>query len=203
MRRFCLFVLTLYLITSPVFAQQEIQLTPLKRSSLLITKEGPVVYKPTRLVTGQETKFKIKADPGSYASLATSYSNSGAPMFYGQKLRLGTDIKTLEGIVPDSGLLELNIEIPDNKDLENKPVYFEVAVWKNKDFSDLKIAKIMDPSGRETNSNEVLIKLPPENTSLPGFSPVLPGAELRPFMDSIEKIKNNEPVNPFEDREDD
>ena len=159
-----LLLLFLSLISLPAFSE-EIQFKAHDKPSLLIENDSPMVYRPTKLIIGQENSFIIKAKPGYYVSLATSYSDSGAPLFYGQKLRLGSDIKTLEGVIPENGVLEMKLKIPKDKDLVGKILYFEVAVWKSKDFKDLRIAKIMAANGRESSSNAVTILPEPKNVS--------------------------------------
>lgn len=194
MKKFILLLLIISSITLPAQAQQGIDFVKAeKRPILLLNRESPEVYKPTRLIIGQENKVLIKAEPGSCISLAYSESNTGAAPLYGQKLRLGSDLKTTEGIVPQNGLLELSIMLPDNKEFEGKTFYIEVAVWKNKDFSDIQLAKIVAPSGRETSSNSIVAALPPKNANKPTFTPTLPGAplEMMQTMKFIEDMKQN------------
>ena len=170
---------------------------------MMLNKEFSMVYKPTKLIIGKDNKFLIKAKPGSYVVLATSNSNYGAPIFHGQKLRLGDDYKISNGIVPANGLLELNIALPNNKDLNETTVYFEAIVSKDKDFTDSQVARIMAPSGRETESNSVLVNLPPDDSSKPNFTPTIPGAPLEMYrtMQYIEQMKNTASTKDKEDRE--
>ncbi|OGH98588.1 MAG: hypothetical protein A2104_07045 [Candidatus Melainabacteria bacterium GWF2_32_7] len=192
MKKLFLLFLMFNMISIPAFAQHEIELKPTKRPSLLIKRDFPMAYKPSRLIIGQENKISIKAVPGSYVSLAFSEENSGAPLFYGHKLRLGSDIKTQEGIIPENGFLELSISLPNDKNLDGKTIYLEVAIWKNQDFSDLELAKIIGINGRETNNNDILVSLPPQNASKPTFAPAIPGAPIEmmhaaQFIDEIKK----------------
>ena len=186
----------------PVFAEQEIKFQPgYKKTSLLkalsIGQDYPVVYKPSRLVTGKDNKFIIKGEAGNSVSLAISDSNHGAPLFFGQTLRLGAQMQTQEAIIPDNGLLELNFKMPEDKKLEGKIYYFEVAVWKKSDFSDLKLAKILGSDNQETDSNGVQIILPVSNPNLPCFGPIIPGtsSSMTDTIDQIKSINNQDLYN--------
>jgi len=176
MERKLLFVILLALITfsAPVNAQV-FELSSTKNSSFIINQDFPVVYKPSKLLIGNKTKFVIKAPPKSHVSLVTSEENGGYPEFHGHKLRLGQIISPNEAIVEDNGILELEIPVPAEKGLLGKILYFEVLVWKKSDFSDLKIAKIMGIDGRETDVNAVMIAEPPKKQSMPGIGPGIPG----------------------------
>jgi len=176
MKKLLLLILMFNLISIPAFAQQEIQFKPTKRPSLLIKRDFPMIYKPSKLIIGQENKISIKAEPGSYVSLAYSENNSGAPLFYGHKLRLGTERKTREAVIPENGLLELGLNLPNDKSLEGKTIYLEAVIWKDQDFSDLELAKVIGPNGRETSNNGVIVSLPPKDASRPTFAPAMPGA---------------------------
>ena len=191
---FIILVLSL-ITTNTALAADSINFIPLAKHSLLMENNYPEVYKPSRLIIGNDTSFTIKADPGSNVLLAISQTNTGAPLFHGQMFNLGADLIQKEGLVPANGLIQLNFNLPNDKKLENKIYYFEVFVWKSNDFKDLKRAKIMAPNGRETDSNEITAILPPKNTLMPTFGPDIPGGQgLMKAVDTIEKMKkgNNE-----------
>jgi hypothetical protein len=191
------------MLTLPAFAQLEINLSSNKHN-MLMSSEYPVIYKPSKLIIGQENTFKVKAAPGSTVSLMISASNSGAKPFYGQALRLGIDQSTTKGIVPENGLLEIKFSLPNQKDLDGKVAYFEVAVWKNDDFRDVKIAKIMDINCRETDLNEISISLPPQDMSKPSLAPVLPmmPPDFMRVINDVEKAKNDKNNSNTEDYSD-
>jgi len=158
----------------PVKAQV-FDLSSTKKSMSSINQDLPAVYKPSKLLIGNKTKFVIQAEPNSHVSLVTSEENGGAPEFYGHKLRLGQTLNPHEGIIGDNGILELEIPLPDEKSLIGKVLYFEVLVWKKADFSDLKVAKIKGIDGRETNINALIITDLPKKHSMPGIGPAIPG----------------------------
>ena len=167
-------LITLIAFSIPVNAQV-FDLSSTKKSSFIINQDFPAVYKPSKLIIGNKTKFVIKAEPNSHVSLVTSDENGGSPEYYGYKLRLGQILNPHEGIVGDKGVLELEISLPHEKELVGKILYFEVLVWKKSDFSDLKIAKIMGIDGSETNINAVIITEQLKNQSMPNFGPNIPG----------------------------
>lgn len=168
---------TLLIFSIPVKAQV-FDLSSTKHSSISINQEYPIVYKPSKLIIGNKTKFIIKAPVNSYVSLVTSEGNSGYPEYYGHKLRLGQTINAHEKIVKENGIVEIEIPLPLEKVLVGKILYFEVIVWKKIDLSDLKIAKIIDIDGRETNVNAVIIAEQPKKNFLPGIGTNIPGTDM-------------------------
>jgi len=205
MKKFLLLFLSLYLFALPAFAQLEINLSSGKHGGVLLSREYPVVYKPTKLIIGQENIFKVKASPKNIVTLMVSGSNSGANTFYGQTLRLGSNFETVKGVVPENGLLELKFNMPNNKELNGKAVFFEVAVSKDDSFKDIKLAKIMGEDCSETSSNEIAISLPPQDVSKPSLSPMLPmmPPEFARAIDTVEKNKKNKNNNSNNDNEQD
>ena len=179
---------------------QVFDLSSAKKSKSVID-EGifPCVYKPSKLIMGTKTKFIIKAEPNSNVELLTSNQNAGSKILYGKKLRLGPAINSVEGKTGENGVVELDVSMPEEKDLEGQILYFEVLVWKNEDQSDLKIAKIMGINGRETDINAVIVTAPPKNPMLPGFGPSLPGTDvnINRTMDAINQSNeyNDEETN--------
>lgn len=191
---FLLAVLSLLSINT-VFAESSIEFQSYKKPSLLITRDYPQIYRPARIYIGQENKFTIKAESGSFVSVALSLENKGSDLFYGHELRLGKEIiATGEGKTSANGLAEIIVKMPEDKKLEGKNVYFECAVWKNDDFSDLKIANIISPSGRESASNQILLALPVKDSDKPTFLPSLPGAssEFIESMKTMNEIRETE-----------
>jgi hypothetical protein len=196
MKRFCFLIALLSILSvNTVSAEDSIEFQSFKRPSLLITRDYPQIYRPARIYIGKENKFTIKAEAGSFVSIALSLENKGSELFYGHSLRLGKDIvATGEGKVPANGLLEITVKMPYDKKLDGKSVYFEGAVWKNEDFSDLKIANIISPSGRESDSNQILLAMPVKDSSGLSLMPSLPGAstEFVESMKTINEIRQNE-----------
>lgn len=101
----------------------------------------PRLYLPGRMVIGQTAEFIIKGKPGQWAALAMADKNTGAKPIYGHELHLGADRKVVSlGEIPDTGVLSLVIDTPIQGDLIGQKLYFEAAVWKRPDFSDVELA---------------------------------------------------------------
>ena len=99
------------------------------------------VYLPGRMTIGRPAEFVIKGKPGSHAAVAMADKDSGARALFGQKLRLGADRKLMAaGVIPESGVLTLIVDMPIQGDLIGLPVFFETVVWQKEDFSDMEIA---------------------------------------------------------------
>jgi len=134
------------------------------------------VFKPSRLIIGAKTGFIIKAEPGSHVSLVLAVDENGEQI-----------LAKVDGMVGEKGITELEVELPDKKELINKVVYFEVAVWKNEDLSDAKRARIMGSDGRQSRSNTILITGKPEKGLMPGFGPAMPGVgDVSRTMDALQ-----------------
>ncbi len=158
----------------PVFAQV-FDLSSAKDASS-IDSVSAEIYKPSKLIIGSSTLFAIKAKPGTHVSLLFSGNNTGIQPFYGQELRLGAIIDKIDGIVGKTGLAEIKIKLPEDKDLIGKIMYFEAVVWQKKDFSDMAKAKIIGINGQATGSNALVIAGKPKNKSIPGIGPEMGGA---------------------------
>lgn len=184
-----LFLIIAAINGSAVFAQSldEISLPPSSGPTLKVANRASV-YLPSKLIIGQDNVFIIKGKPGSKVSLAVSNTNRGAQPLFGNKLRLGKTEETFEETMPATGVLEIKYNVPNDESLIDKIKYFEVAIWKKPDFSDMKLAISISPSGRETKNNGVKIAEPPSSGKSPTFAPVMPGIG-QDIVRSIEKIK--------------
>jgi len=190
MKNIILILIIILSTFSSVANAQVFDLSSAKKTSYLTKREFPVVYKPSKLVIGATTIFTVKADPQSHVSLLTSEENTGIAKTYGHTLRLGQFYTTYEGMTDDKGIAEIKIPLPDKNTLVGSILYFEVIVWKQNDFSDLKIAKIMGIDGRETAVNAVVVGEPPKKHSMPGVGPAIPGlgSDMNRTMEIMNRI---------------
>ena len=115
------------------------------------------VYKPSRLFVGKTTDFIVKAYPGSSASLILALDEQGNDI-----------ITQVNGRIGEKGIAKLQLEVPDNKQLVNKTVYFQVVV-------DDQIARVIGSDGTSTASNSIKIFKKPSSSLRPGFGPAAPG----------------------------
>lgn len=99
------------------------------------------VFLPPKMIIGRIHEFVVKGRPGSSVAIAMADKDSGAKAIHGHNLRLGPDRKVVGGgVIPDTGVLTVYVEMPIQGDLIGLPVFFETAVWQKPDFSDLEIA---------------------------------------------------------------
>lgn len=190
-----LFLLIVISTSSLAYSQNldEISLPPSEGPTLKVSNRASV-YLPSKLIIGQDNIFIVKGSPGSKVSLAVSDANKGAKPLFGNALRLGNTEETFEEIMPAAGVLEIKYSVPDDESLVDKVKYFEVAIWKKSDFSDMQLAVSVSPSGRETKNNGIAIAYPPSSGKTPTFAPVLPGIG-EDIVRSIEKIKDAKDAN--------
>ena len=99
------------------------------------------VYLPPKMIIGRPADFVVKGRPGSHVAVAMADKDSGAKPVQGHPLRLGADRKLMAaGVIPESGILTLIVDMPIQGDLIGLPVFFETAIWNKPDFSDLELA---------------------------------------------------------------
>ena len=163
----------MYIFSLPVLAQV-FDLSS-EKDNAYASPVNAEIYKPSELIIGSTTLFFIKSMPGAHVLLMFSWNNTGIQPFYGQKLRLGTVIDKIDGIIEKKGLAELRIKLPEDKNMIGKTIYFEAIVWKKEDFSDMAKAKIIGINGQKTASNAIVIAGKPKNKSVPGISPEIGG----------------------------
>lgn len=133
------------------------------------------VYKPSKLIVGSKTGFVVKAGPGSYTTLTLAADEQGESI-----------LARVQGIIGEKGITEIMLDLPDDKELINKVVYFEVAVWKNEDLSDIERARIIAPDGINTGSNAIAIYPKPDSGILPNLGPAMPGVgDITRTMDAM------------------
>lgn len=187
-------ILSVFIIFSLPVKAQVFDLSSKHSSKITKSQGSSLVYKPSKLVIGTGTKFVIKAEPHSNIELITSNQNMGSAALYGHKLRLGPIVNSYKGVTGENGVAEIEICLPNEKELVGQILYFEVLTWKNKDANDVKIAQIMGIDGRETTVNAVVITDLPKNTSLPGFGTVLPGTNIN-INRTIDELNRNNDYN--------
>jgi hypothetical protein len=142
-------------------------------NKLLIRKSD--LYLPTRLVLGEAGRFVVKAQPGSQVKVFISPKASGYVLPNGVPLRVGEEVQELSGTVPETGVLELMIEMPNQEGLDGKVIYVDAVAGP----SDEALAPIdlVDSTGRRTDTNTLVITKPAEKggpmimPSMPGFDP--------------------------------
>ncbi|CAN5494147.1 hypothetical protein BH10CYA1_BH10CYA1_24400 [soil metagenome] len=142
------------------------------------------LYLPGRMVLGRSCEFTVKAKPQSWVALAMADKSSGSKPVMGHPVKLGSDRKLVAlGQVPDTGVINLNVETPIQGDLVGQSLYFEAAIWSKPDFSDLEFATAVRYEGQsKENDNGVLIAA--EGDTKKGIKIVPNTAPLSPLLNS-------------------
>jgi hypothetical protein len=141
-------------------------------NSLLLRKND--LYLPNRLIIGQEARFVVKAPAGSVVKVFVSTQGQGK-VLGDLALRVGTDAQELSGTVPDTGVLELKMEVPKDPELDGHLVYVDAVIANSE--QDVKPIDLVDSTGRRTEENSLPIKKfiaengPSIMPSMPGMSP--------------------------------
>lgn len=116
------------------------------------------LYLPGRMVLGQPAEFTVMGKPGSKVALAMADRDQGARPICGRTIRLGPDRRVVSlGTIPESGVLKLFVETPIQGDLIGQNWYFEAAIWRQPDFSDVQIATTVPSTGQKAEFNGVLV----------------------------------------------
>lgn len=183
MKKLLIYIILACTVTYPTFAATVFDLQSSNDSYLSVSKELPQLYKPTRLIIGQVNKIKLKAEPNSFATLITSFENTGTLKFQDHELQLGEKYKVVQSRVNENGIAEFDFELDDDEELIGKSIYLAVAVWKKQDYSDLLMAELIAPNGQESKSNKIVIH---DKPSKPGFAGLIPGpASGQQVLDSV------------------
>jgi hypothetical protein len=163
------------LAVSPLMGQAPVQAQKYESrlNRLLIRKSD--LYLPARLVLGETGRFVVKAQPGSQVKVFMSPQGEGYVLPNGVALRVGEEVQELAGIVPETGVLELMVEMPNQDGLEGKVIYVDAVAGP----SDEALAPIdlVDSTGRRTDTNTLVITKAAEKggplimPSMPGFDP--------------------------------
>lgn len=141
-------------------------------NSLLIHQSN--LYLPTRLVMGESTRFVVKSNPGDKVKVLLSAKGEGYTLPNGTPLHVGAEVQELTGTVPDTGVLELTIEMPKDEALEGQTVYVDAAAGPSDEA--LKPIDLIDPTGRRAEANVLVIAKPAEKGG-PNFMPSMPGVD--------------------------
>jgi hypothetical protein len=133
------------------------------------------VYLPARMTVGQDTPITIQAPPGQQVRVYWSLAQQGLMLPNGQPLRVGTDAEFVEGVIPEKGVLTLNIPA-FQRPLD--AVYMDAALWQGS-LENARPLPLMDATGRPANRNLLSVVEPVDARgatlmpAMPGMSPQL------------------------------
>ncbi|HEY9679158.1 MAG TPA: hypothetical protein V6C76_14210 [Drouetiella sp.] len=141
------------------------------------------LYLPGKMVLGKSHEFTVKAKPGMWVAIAMADKNSGAKPVLGHQIHLGSDRKLVAlGQIPDSGVVNLDIETPIQGDLIGQCLYFEAALWSKPDFSDLEFASPVRSENASDKMNENGVVIAAEGDTKRGIKIVPNTAPISPLM---------------------
>lgn len=146
-------------------------------NSLLLRKND--VYLPTRLLLGQEARFVVKAQPGSLVKLFISTQPEGKVLANDIALRVGQDAQELSGTVPETGVLELKMQVPADPDLDGHLVYVDAVAGSSEET--LVPIDLVDPTGRRTDQNTIPLMKRVESGGGAMVMPAMPGLSPQVF----------------------
>lgn len=146
--------------------------------NLLLKKSS--FYMPGRLVLGQENRFTVKAPPGSQVQVFLSPAGEGKLFADRIPLAVGEDAETLNGTVPETGVLELTLPLPAEDAWEGKVLYVDAVVGKAEDYSDYSRPELVDATGRKAVTNALVLAKPAEKNQMMVL-PAIPGVDTRMF----------------------
>jgi len=158
-------------------------------NSLILKKND--LYLPARLVIGEEAHFVVKAPAGSQVKILLSPQNSGYKLPNGTELRVGTQVEALTGVVPENGVLQLNLTLPKDPGQDGKTVYVE-ALYGTSD-EDLAPIEQVDASGRRTADNALAVVKPSDAGSM-SVMPNMPGVSPQ-LMNQLNTLTNSQGTN--------
>ncbi len=144
------------------------------RLSQLI-QEKPTLYLPSRLLIGVDNRIVVRAAAGSQVRLYLSPGNSGFRSPDGQVLQVSEEHQALEGTIPENGVLQLQVPVPNEDDLIGRDVYIDAITWQNPDYSDLKRMEWVDATGRRATDNKISIAKAVDPKRGANVIPSLPG----------------------------
>ena len=147
---------------------------PVSRLSRLMLNQE-TMYLPTKLIIGTNNRFLIKGKPGSNVMLYVSPKGDGYKLPNGLMLRVGETHESLGDKIPASGILTLEIPVPNEADWAGHFLFVDAITWTQPDYADVKQIQLLDATGRRTTENG-LIMTPPSTTAGGAFvMPSMPG----------------------------
>jgi len=111
------------------------------------------LYMPARLIIGEENRFTIKGIPGNNVRLLISPQPEGMTLPNGTALRVSEENEKLEGVIPENGVLNLMLPVPNEEAWVGNHLYVDAITWKQEDLSDMAQLQLVDSSGRRATLN--------------------------------------------------
>ena len=140
----------------------------LKLSDLI--KKPPQLFVPSQVIPGTEASFTLQGKAGKSYLLMLSARSQGKELPNGTALRVGKSQVEQEGVIPESGVVEIKVMIPD-KVASYEKQYVEAVVWSQPDMSDAEPADVVTSVTTQNANNLVLVGKHAD----PGSTLIVPG----------------------------
>ncbi|MBX2859700.1 MAG: hypothetical protein KTR14_00575 [Vampirovibrio sp.] len=166
-----------YLQDSREAFQESRPARPVRKSRLSgLIKKKYQLYLPGRLYIGQDNRFVIKGKPGANVTLFISPQSRGLTGPNGQDMGVGTDNEKVSGPIPDTGVLQLVLPVPNEDYLVGRELYVDGLMWEGtmEEPTGFLVLQKMDSTGRVALSNRLVIAEPADGSgalilpSMPG-----------------------------------
>lgn len=147
---------------------------PVSRLSRMMLNQD-TLYLPTRLIIGENNRFLIKGKPGSDVMLYVSPKGDGYKLPNGLAVKVGEMHESLGGKIPESGVLTLEIPVPNEPDWAGHFLFIDAITWTQPDYADVKQIQLLDSTGRRTTDNGLMMSTPASIGGSPLVMPSMPG----------------------------
>lgn len=141
------------------------------RSLRDLIKRQPELYLPSQIVPGQKASFTVRGKAGQAVKVILSSANEGLTLPDGRELRLGKPSLEATGLIPETGVLELEMAVPENYELFGEYQYVEAITWHPDNAEQVEVAQIIQNSGIPGGDNVIEVNEPADG----GYTMVLPG----------------------------
>ncbi len=152
-----------------------------------LIKRAPQLFLPSQILPGQTTTFTVKGKPGKQVKLILSDTAVNRELDSGVTLRVGEPVLEKEVTIPETGVVQIPVEIPQNIGEAGQRKFVEAIVWSSPDQSDAEVVQIIESSGNETTENAVMVGAEPDR----GNTILVPGdPNLANVMRTLDTLSN-------------
>lgn len=176
-------LLLLTLVTGFAWFQQPAFSGDLSSRLNRLSQRQNILYLPGRLVIGEENRFVIKGTPGSQAVLFISPLDKGYTLPNGQQLRVGQEHEKLQAVIPEKGVLEIMVPLPNDNGWVGRQLFADAILLNDGETEEevsVDYVAIMDATGRRADHNAIEI-FAPATAGHTTVMPMMPGLDPQTF----------------------
>jgi len=138
-----------------------------------LVRQTPQLYLPSQILPGHQAVFTVKGKPGNQVTLILSGDTGDKVLPSGAHLHLGTTTVSEKAVIPASGVVEIPVAIPNDRNELGDVQYVEAVISSGPDQADGQPAQILDSNGHLATQNTVAVGTPPDK----GHTLVIPGGD--------------------------